>query len=47
MQMTIKKLKDQEKERNGNPFMDGADDDLMISADSDDEDQTMRRDKKK
>jgi clusterin-associated protein 1 len=35
MQMTIKKMKDAEKERSGNPFMD--DDEMMMSADSDDQ----------
>jgi clusterin-associated protein 1 len=40
MQMTIKKMKDQEKERNGNPFMDN-DDEMVMSADSDDEDQAV------
>ena len=43
MQMSIKKMKDQEKERNGNPFMD--DDEMMISADSDQSDDQV--DKKK
>lgn len=40
MQLTIKKLRDQEKERNGNPFLDGEED--LISADSDDEDQLVK-----
>lgn len=39
MQMTIKKMKDQEKERNGNPFMD--DDEMLISADSDQSDDQI------
>lgn len=39
MQMTIKKMKDQEKERNGNPFLD--DDEMLISADSDQSDDQI------
>lgn len=42
MQMTIKKMKDQEKERNGNPFMDN-DDEMMMSADSDQSDDKLER----
>ena len=40
MQMSIKKMRDQEKERNGtNPFLDAGDDELMMSADSDQSDE--------
>jgi clusterin-associated protein 1 len=45
MQMTIKKMKDQEKERNGNPFMD--DDEMLISADSDQSDDQVEKKKDK
>ncbi len=41
MQMTIKKMKDQEKERSGNPFMD--DDEMMMSADSDQSDDQIEK----
>jgi clusterin-associated protein 1 len=39
MQMAVKKMKDQEKQRNGNPFME--DDDLVMSADSDQSDDQL------
>ena len=46
MQMTIKKMKDQEKERNGNPFMND-EDDMLISADSDQSDDQIDKKKSK
>jgi clusterin-associated protein 1 len=46
MQMTIKKMKDQEKERNGNPFLND-EDDMLISADSDQSDDQIDKKKSK